>query len=256
MIVLRARGEIEWTTNRLAQQVVEAADRLFYEHGIRAVGMAQIRDASGVSLKRLYQLFPAKDLRRRGGTAPARPRLPRRSCARTSRRCRPPRRGSSVSSTSCTTGSSSPTSGGVRSSTPTARPRPGRTACSRPSRNRSERFAHCSSSSPSKRAGRRTSAISYCCWPTARWSPPRCCTTRPPPSTPDTRPSSSSMRRPRRSEHPGLQLARKSQSTARAGRVSTTSRTSCSSPVKSYASSSMRGRRVEDPRASARLECE
>ena len=43
-------------------QVVEAADRLFYEHGIRSVGMAQIRDASGVSLKRLYQLFPAKDL--------------------------------------------------------------------------------------------------------------------------------------------------------------------------------------------------
>jgi AcrR family transcriptional regulator len=42
-------------------QVVEAADRLFYDQGIRAVGMAQIRDASGVSLKRLYQLFPAKD---------------------------------------------------------------------------------------------------------------------------------------------------------------------------------------------------
>lgn len=42
--------------------VIEAADRLFYEHGIRSVGMAQIRDASGVSLKRLYQLFPAKDV--------------------------------------------------------------------------------------------------------------------------------------------------------------------------------------------------
>jgi AcrR family transcriptional regulator len=43
-------------------QVVEVADRLFYERGIRTVGMAEIRDASGVSLKRLYQLFPAKDL--------------------------------------------------------------------------------------------------------------------------------------------------------------------------------------------------
>jgi AcrR family transcriptional regulator len=43
------------------KQVVEAADRLFYEHGIRSVGMAQIRDAAVVSLKRLYQLFPAKD---------------------------------------------------------------------------------------------------------------------------------------------------------------------------------------------------
>ncbi len=43
------------------QQVLGAADRLFYEHGIRTVGMDWIRDASGVSLKRLYRLFPAKD---------------------------------------------------------------------------------------------------------------------------------------------------------------------------------------------------
>ena len=43
------------------QQVLEAADRLFNEHGIRTVGMDQIRDASGVSLKRLYRLFPAKE---------------------------------------------------------------------------------------------------------------------------------------------------------------------------------------------------
>ncbi len=47
--------------NSARTQVIEAADQLFYEHGIRAVGMAQIRDASGVSLKRLYQLFPAKE---------------------------------------------------------------------------------------------------------------------------------------------------------------------------------------------------
>ena len=43
------------------QQVLEAADRLFNERGIRAVGMDQIRDDSGVSLKRLYRLFPAKE---------------------------------------------------------------------------------------------------------------------------------------------------------------------------------------------------
>jgi AcrR family transcriptional regulator len=43
------------------RQVLGAADRLFYEHGIRTVGMDQIRDASGVSLKRLYRLFPAKE---------------------------------------------------------------------------------------------------------------------------------------------------------------------------------------------------
>jgi AcrR family transcriptional regulator len=42
-------------------RVLDAADRLFYEHGIRAVGMDQVRDDSGVSLKRLYKLFPAKD---------------------------------------------------------------------------------------------------------------------------------------------------------------------------------------------------
>jgi AcrR family transcriptional regulator len=42
------------------RQVLGAADRLFYEHGIHTVGMDRIRDASGVSLKRLYRLFPAK----------------------------------------------------------------------------------------------------------------------------------------------------------------------------------------------------
>src|SRR5687768_3528330 len=41
--------------------VLDAADRLFYEQGIRAVGMDQVRDDSGVSLKRLYKMFPAKE---------------------------------------------------------------------------------------------------------------------------------------------------------------------------------------------------
>jgi AcrR family transcriptional regulator len=43
------------------QQVLDAADRLFNERGIRTVGMDEIRDDSGVSLKRLYRLFPAKE---------------------------------------------------------------------------------------------------------------------------------------------------------------------------------------------------
>ena len=43
------------------QQVLDAADALFYERGVQAVGMDAIRAASGVSLKRLYQLFPSKD---------------------------------------------------------------------------------------------------------------------------------------------------------------------------------------------------
>lgn len=41
-------------------KVLDAADGLFYAYGIQAVGIDRIRDASGVSLKRLYQLFPSK----------------------------------------------------------------------------------------------------------------------------------------------------------------------------------------------------
>lgn len=41
--------------------VLDAAEELFYGRGIQVVGMDDIRAASGVSLKRLYQLFPAKD---------------------------------------------------------------------------------------------------------------------------------------------------------------------------------------------------
>ncbi|WP_369214728.1 TetR/AcrR family transcriptional regulator [Streptomyces flavofungini] len=41
-------------------RLLDAAERLFYERGVQAVGMDQVRAASGVSLKRLYQVFPAK----------------------------------------------------------------------------------------------------------------------------------------------------------------------------------------------------
>ena len=37
------------------------ADRLFYAKGVRAVGMDELRTASGISLKRLYKLFPSQD---------------------------------------------------------------------------------------------------------------------------------------------------------------------------------------------------
>ena len=96
------------------QQVLGAADRLFNEHGIRAVGMDQIRDASGVSLKRLYRLFPAKEqlveevLRRRDEEFLSR-------VAEAAARARGPRRRSSGSSTSCTTGSPSPATAAARS---------------------------------------------------------------------------------------------------------------------------------------------
>lgn len=43
------------------EQALDAAEKLFYGRGVRSVGMDDIRSASGVSLKRLYQLFPAKE---------------------------------------------------------------------------------------------------------------------------------------------------------------------------------------------------
>ncbi|MFD1656729.1 TetR/AcrR family transcriptional regulator [Streptomyces caeni] len=42
-------------------RALDAAERLFYGRGIQTVGMDDIRSTSGVSLKRLYQLFPAKE---------------------------------------------------------------------------------------------------------------------------------------------------------------------------------------------------
>lgn len=42
-------------------RVLAAADRLFYERGIRAVGMDDVRDAAEISLKRLYRLYPTKE---------------------------------------------------------------------------------------------------------------------------------------------------------------------------------------------------
>ena len=59
-MVLRARGfDMDHTTAET--QLLDAADTLFYERGIQAVGMDAIRAASGVSLKRTYQLFPSKE---------------------------------------------------------------------------------------------------------------------------------------------------------------------------------------------------
>ncbi|MFG3288423.1 TetR/AcrR family transcriptional regulator [Streptomyces sp. NPDC048179] len=43
------------------EQALDAAERLFYGRGVQSVGMDDVRGASGVSLKRLYQLFPAKE---------------------------------------------------------------------------------------------------------------------------------------------------------------------------------------------------
>jgi AcrR family transcriptional regulator len=40
--------------------VLRSADTVFYARGIAGVGMADIRDDSGVSLRRLYGLYPSK----------------------------------------------------------------------------------------------------------------------------------------------------------------------------------------------------
>jgi AcrR family transcriptional regulator len=40
--------------------VLRSADAVFYARGVGAVGMAEIRDDSGVSLRRLYALYPSK----------------------------------------------------------------------------------------------------------------------------------------------------------------------------------------------------
>lgn len=43
------------------ERLLEAAEDLFYAHGVQAVGMDAVRARSGVSLKRVYQCFSAKD---------------------------------------------------------------------------------------------------------------------------------------------------------------------------------------------------
>ena len=45
----------------LRQSIIEAADELYYAHGFRAVGMDALRQRAGVSLKRLYTVFPSKE---------------------------------------------------------------------------------------------------------------------------------------------------------------------------------------------------
>lgn len=41
--------------------MLTAADRLFYRHGVHAVGMDSLREEAGVSLRRMYRLYPSKD---------------------------------------------------------------------------------------------------------------------------------------------------------------------------------------------------
>jgi AcrR family transcriptional regulator len=54
-------GEAAMDDEAARTRLLDAAEDLFYARGIAAVGMDSIRDASGVSLRRLYALFPAKE---------------------------------------------------------------------------------------------------------------------------------------------------------------------------------------------------
>jgi AcrR family transcriptional regulator len=47
-------------TGQARRAVLNAADELFYAHGISGVVMSDIRDASGVSMRRLYAMYPSK----------------------------------------------------------------------------------------------------------------------------------------------------------------------------------------------------
>lgn len=43
------------------ERIIDTADRLYYAKGYAAVGMDELRAEAGVSLRRLYALFPSKD---------------------------------------------------------------------------------------------------------------------------------------------------------------------------------------------------
>jgi len=47
-------------TDQARRSVLRAADELFYAHGIAGVAMSDIRDSSGVSMRRLYVVYPSK----------------------------------------------------------------------------------------------------------------------------------------------------------------------------------------------------
>jgi AcrR family transcriptional regulator len=48
-------------TDGVRERILAAADDLFYGRGIQAVGMDQVREASGIPLKRIYAEFPSKE---------------------------------------------------------------------------------------------------------------------------------------------------------------------------------------------------
>ena len=48
------------TEDEARERILSAAEELYYRKGYAAVGMDELRSAAGVSLRRVYSLFPAK----------------------------------------------------------------------------------------------------------------------------------------------------------------------------------------------------
>lgn len=51
---------LDMTEDDAHERILAAAEELYYRKGFAAVGMDELRQAAGVSLRRLYGLFPAK----------------------------------------------------------------------------------------------------------------------------------------------------------------------------------------------------
>jgi AcrR family transcriptional regulator len=54
-------GRNRAATSEARERVVETADRLFYEHGVRAVGIDRVIAEAGIAKATLYAHFPSKD---------------------------------------------------------------------------------------------------------------------------------------------------------------------------------------------------
>src|SRR3546814_16205272 len=58
------RSHVKYTENMThddtAERILDAAERLYYAKGFAAVGMGELRQSAGVSLRRLYGLYPSK----------------------------------------------------------------------------------------------------------------------------------------------------------------------------------------------------
>ncbi|WIX98359.1 TetR/AcrR family transcriptional regulator [Amycolatopsis mongoliensis] len=52
---------VEETHDPVREQLLDAAEQVFYSRGVQAVGMDRLRTAANLPLRRIYQLFPSKD---------------------------------------------------------------------------------------------------------------------------------------------------------------------------------------------------